>query len=1272
MMMGMRRHLLGVVLLAALSLLGATLGYGQSERVKIELKIIKVKAYDEAVRKGIGGNEVRFDVWLENEDGHKSAEVLNELNGVKRSDLPKEIPASGSTAIYTDYGKSVEVWIEGWEEDNCGENDEYDNNFFCKDDRRCAQGFNIVYANQQPGTWYAMDNLKCANKHEVWIEYRWNFSVLPEPVPQNVNVDICLNEDTLQFIAKNNYPHSAYVKSYEWNISKKTLVPVDSTAAQCKTAHGFETEKYYKCLFESGPYYEEDYVDVDNKTTTENQLKYATDASALWVRYREFYTNGEKSPWSERVEKKHTFYKTVTPTTLNVSADGSEIVTNLYCGTSTLDLEVEHPAANGSWEDYNFKWYRKIGEGNSTIITGETKHTITDEGFSTHPGQKLEYTVEVYQKNCTLPLSTLVSGQLYFFEDVPDLSNLIDPANDIKGASCSDRRDGEIIIRATSTNPNLRYYYNIGRIDAAGALQSTEIYSSKRKAANVDFPFKNLLPGDYLVQILHGGYEGLETTGYALEAKNGLPSAGYCFDEHTVTVPYLLSLSLASPTADAVTCHGGNDGKIKVKIDNAVGTPTVINLKRDGADATGYVTSFNGSTLTIDGLLAGDYTYIIGDSRGCIPPPTGNAVVLEPDALDFTTAVSNYNESDISCHGADDAFIEVTATGGNWTNAYSATLTESGQFVKKVDAFTGTTIFTNLLPGSYSVTVEIVGACEFSKASATPITIEEPALLTIDSTETRPITCYRVANGEITVTSQGGTGDRQFRVDGGDWQAAVNKGDEDQIVGLDSGWHTVEVMDINGCVAPSPLTFRLMYPTPLAAQLVDSVMPLCHGSSDGQLFICPSGGNPITQSYQISIRSIDLLVEVTQTSAVYSANDPSNFPIAFNDLPSAHYAVTIIDPTEPRYACSRVVDTVFLPQPTPVTLETVVINQPSCAGATNGSVHVKASGGTPGTDPDYYYSVDGVNYVTPNEAGVAVFTGLGAGNHTFYAVDGHHEDYATPAFLDGDSRAQFCSGSLNFTLDEPDLISVATTMQPVICYGTATGSITVDAVTGGRGGYTYAWEMLDTGMPNLDGYRSFSPADPLHPTDLAHGTYRLTIRDSAGCQAVVVTEVTQPAIALTIDAVQTYAESCTGTADGKIQLFAKGGYPPYTYHIDHQADQVYGLFEGLTAGAYLLTVRDQRGCAVQQLANVIADDLIVEVTDQIPTTVGAENGLIRLHTTGGANKNYYLNGSLSTTGSEFNGLAAGEYTIVIEYNGQCRWEQTYIIDEVDAPPPFCE
>ena len=528
-------------------LIGAKQSFGQSAKVKVEIKLTKVKAYKDAAR-GPSNNEIRFDVWLEPEDSYGSTEIQAEINDVKKKDLPQEVVASGSTATYMDYGKSVQIWLEGWEED-CDDDNEYNDNFLCKDDRRCMKGFDLVYMDKEPGTWYPKNNLLCPNKYEISIEYRWSFSVLPGLIPQNENVDLCLNEDILHFLAKNDFPHSKFVDRFEWNISKKVLLAKDSTEAQCLAAHPAKDDNYYECVYDSDPYYEEDYHDVDKKTTTENKLGYATNLPALWIKYREIYKNGEASPWSKQVEKKHQFYDIVVPSSVNATTDGDEVITNLYCQPSALTLTAA-PPADRSWANYNFKWYRKVGGGvdKGELIVGKTQDTITDDGFSAYAGQKLRYTVEVYRNGCTKPLSSRESNQLFFFEDVPTLSTHIDTTNDIKKASCSTTRDGELIIRASSTNPALRYYYNIGRLDAAGNVQSTEIRSSGREAANIDFPFKDLLPGDYKVQVLHGGYDGLKTATYTQQSD--FSNAGYCYNEHTINIPYRDPFTLGTSS-----CH---------------------------------------------------------------------------------------------------------------------------------------------------------------------------------------------------------------------------------------------------------------------------------------------------------------------------------------------------------------------------------------------------------------------------------------------------------------------------------------------------------------------------------------------------------------------------------------------------------------------------------------------------------------------------------------------------------------------------------------------
>ena len=763
-------------------------------------------------------------------------------------------------------------------------------------------------------------------------------------------------------------------------------------------------------------------------------------------------------------------------------------------------------------------------------------------------------------------------------------------------------------------------------------------------------------------------------------------ASGYCSEEFDFEILPSDRMTLNENTLlNHVSCHNGNDGSISIGFSQKQGDIQLTLRRSDKSDFSNletmvegenYYWSVESNTLKIDSLRYGYYQIWINDIRkeGTVTcaagPESIQFSITQPTDLDFNTVVSDYNRATISCRDAADAFIEVTATGGNQTDVYSAELYKNNALHSKIENFTTATSFTNLDPGAYTVTVKAEGCDGIKKQLDTPIIITQPDYLVIDSIRTNPITCHGVPNGQITVSSQGGTGTRQFIIDGDTSLIQANVDQEVPLTDLDSGWHTVEVVDINGCVAPEPFSFHLQYPTPLNYELDSLVMPLCYGGSDGKLFIRPFGGDTITQDYTVTIRSIvsakyPKLVE--RISGTYTSTMP---PIEFNELPSAYYEITVTDASTQSYICSRIVDTVFLPQPDLIALDTVQVTLPSCAGASDGAVHLKAAKGTPGINPNYYYSIDGVTYVAPNEAGTAIFTDLEAGNHTFYAIDAHHAEY-----LEGydtltiDPTLSLCVGTFNFTLEEPEFITVYPTIRPVTCYGTATGSITVDSIAGGWGIYTYEWSVLDPTANTLDGYRTLTPTNPANLSNIPYGNYRLIVRDTAGCASTTTIEVTQPEIPLVISTVKQYPESCAGTANGKLEIRAEGGYPPYTYQIDGGTYQASGFFDGLTAGPYMLRIRDQKGCEVQQLNNLAADDITVAITNQLPATVGFQDGLLRLTVTGGQNKSYYLDGTISTTGAEFSGLAAGEHTVAITYNEKCRWEQTYMIEKVAAPVP---
>ena len=1276
--MGMKRvfrnwlKVLGVM--TVMLLWGSGNVWGQSQNITVSVKVTRIDAYKDVAN--VFKNKFRYKI-----DVNGVNEGLIKFD-VKEDDLPgyTEPNVTYTHTVNYDSDNTIKIRAFGWEE-NCSELNGDDDTFntgklLCgvNADRHIADKFiDITYKDEVPGVWHEKSITDNTN-FKVYIEYMWSIPKVPKPT--SLPGEICRGDNEAHFEVP---VHNERRHAVRWDWQKVEWQEQCTTIDNCDECDGSEysTKKLkdiclQTCMTTSCK-------DVLVPITTYNDagkiLEYkASENKTELVRYRQWYSisSAVYSNWSEPQSRNYQdhYYSVTVPTGIKTAPNGAlrDAVTNLYCGSTEIILTVMR--SSGSWKDHEFTWYRKVGDGEYEPLEIEdaTPYDISDNDFATFPGQKLQYKVEVNRNGCNTKY-TQFSNPLFFFEDVPSLSEIIDETNDIEKASCNNSKDGEITIRASSANPDLRYYYNIGLLDDEGNVQSTEIYSSDRVRADTEYTFRNLLPGDYKVQSLHGGYERAETTGYT--KKDDLSNAGYCFSEHTVSVGVKPTFTINSPTSTEVTCYEGADGSIRGTYENAEGSVNIV-LQKEG-EQNPTTSTVTGSPFVINGLNAGTYTYTITDGRSCDPVPSGTITIDEPLALNVSTTIRTYPDEGverygISCFGEKDGEITIDPSDGNKNKVYELTLERNGsETVRSRQSFNDKITLTSLEEGRYTGFVQDCSGESYRQLLDFSITA--PDSLKIEVEEISPITCYGVPNGFINVKAVGGVAPFEFWIDDRDPVAS----DRNAIITLselDSGWHVVQVRDINGCIALEPFRFRLDYPTPLNFELDSLVMPLCHGGSDGKLFIRPFGGDTITQDYQVTIRSIvttDQPKFVEQTSGIYNSTMP---PVEFTGLHSAYYEVTVKDASTGPYTCSTIVDTVFLPQPTPLTINTTQVNMPSCAGATDGSVSVQAEGGTPGTNPNYYYSIDGTTYVAPNEVGVAVFSNLEAGNYTFYAIDAHHaeylEGYDTLTISPGVS---LCVGTLNFTLKEPELITVYTTMHPVTCYGTATGSITVDDVAGGWEVYTYEWSVLDPTANTADGYRKLIPADPKNLSDIPYGNYRLMVRDTAGCLSTTTIEVTQPKLPLAINAVQHYPESCEGTADGKLEVRAEGGYPPYQYQIDGGTYQANGFFGGLAAGAYLLTVRDARGCEVRQMANLTTDELTVEVVDQLPATIGFQDGLLRLRVTGGKNKSYYLDGVLSTTGAEFSGLAAGTHTVTIEYNGQCHWEQTYTIDEVAAPVP---
>ncbi|MCB2207421.1 MAG: SprB repeat-containing protein, partial [Bacteroidetes bacterium] len=283
-----------------------------------------------------------------------------------------------------------------------------------------------------------------------------------------------------------------------------------------------------------------------------------------------------------------------------------------------------------------------------------------------------------------------------------------------------------------------------------------------------------------------------------------------------------------------------------------------------------------------------------------------------------------------------------------------------------------------------------------------------------------------------------------------------------------------------------------------------------------------------------------------------------------NDLALGYADITFIpDPDENCESPSYTFRIIFC------TLDaTVVTEDVSCFGASDGSITVTASNGT----TPYQYSINGGTYGSSN-----IFSGLSAGNYFITVKD-----------------ANDCTVTVNdiiITEAENDLEASIDSQTNVTCYGESDGEATASA-TGGTAPYTYSW--------NTDPIQTGTTA-----TGLGAGTYTVTVTDDNGCTDTEDVTVTQPD-ELIADANVTTPIACNG-GTATITITAEGGTGTYTYTFNGVTQVGDGVFSGIAAGtAYTWSVVDENDCEDSGTLDVEENDELI--ADANVTTPIACNG----------------------------------------------------------------
>jgi len=172
------------------------------------------------------------------------------------------------------------------------------------------------------------------------------------------------------------------------------------------------------------------------------------------------------------------------------------------------------------------------------------------------------------------------------------------------------------------------------------------------------------------------------------------------------------------------------------------------------------------------------------------------------------------------------------------------------------------------------------------------------------------------------------------------------------------------------------------------------------------------------------------------------------------------------------------------------------------------------------------------------------------------------------------SPSQTCISTFNVTIPAGGLPTVTTTPTNVLCNGGTNGSATATAI-GGTAPFTYAW--------------STSPVQTLATaTNLAPGTYNVTLTDANLCSTTSTVSVAQPE-AISVTPVTVLFPTTVTSTDGSLAVTATGGSAPFTYSWNSIPVQISATATGLVSGVYIVTVTDANACSV-------AYDISIDVT----------------------------------------------------------------------------
>ena len=701
-----------------------------------------------------------------------------------------------------------------------------------------------------------------------------------------------------------------------------------------------------------------------------------------------------------------------------------------------------------------------------------------------------------------------------------------------------------------------------------------------------------------------------------------------CTSTRVVTINQPLAALSVTNSLTHINCFNQSTGVI---------TTTVTG----GTSPYTYSWSTGATTPNLSGLPTGTYTLTVTDSKGCIQTTTNT--INQPTARLIASVASTNN---VGCFGGNSGSINLNVSGG--VTAYTFQW-NTGATTQNLSGLTN---------GSYTVTVTDANGCT---AIVTPIIITQPSAALSATTTNTPVNCFGTSTASINLTPSGGTSPYQYVWSNGSTTQNINT--------LAAGTYTVIITDSKSCTFSTSVS--ITQPSSSVSVSTTKTNARCFGNNTGLITAAGNGGtSPYTYAWSNGVNTAinNNLIAGTYTVTVTDANGcttstpviitqpaaplgVSGTPTAvscFNvptgsisttttggtspyvyqwnnggagtsitNLSAGSYTVTITD----ALGCTTI-GNYTVTQPSAALSTTIAGTTVSCFGGNDGTTIINPNGGT---SPYTYLWNTGS---TSNS-----LAGITTGNYTATVTD-----------------ANGCTTSNSINISQPvAALSLSSNNTHVACFGNSSGS-SVITPSGGTTPYTYLWSNGST---------------TAGITNLASGTYTVTVTDAKGCTASSISTINQPAAPLSLSATSNDI-NCTGNSIGSVNVTPTGGTTPYTYQWSNGSNQQ--NITNLSANTYTVTVTDANGCTAILSRAVTQPAGSLNVTSTVVNLLcyGDGNGSINVNATAGTPPYTYA-WNTGSSSEDLTSLSAGSYTVTVTDNNGCSLTNSIFVTQPNAP-----